>query len=319
MKNVEVLDFQPKLMDFKEEILNGLRNDPKQTDPKLLYDAEGSRLFEQITQLPEYYPTRTELNIMKKDSEDISEMIDKEATILEFGSGSHTKISLLLESLQSPSAYIPVDISKSILEQSVNHLSRRFPKLMIKGICADYTKVFQLPIEVRRAKKRVVFFPGSTYGNFEPLIGQNFLKKTAKLLQKGDGLLIGVDTKKDRAVLENAYNDQQGITAAFNKNLLDRINREHNADFDVTTFSHEAFYNEQIGRIEMHLKSSLKQQVTIERETFEFQKGESIHTENSYKYDIEQFKKIAEQCGFNRERVWMDVGGQFSIHYFTVR
>ncbi|MGM7701475.1 L-histidine N(alpha)-methyltransferase [Pseudalkalibacillus sp. Hm43] len=319
MKNVEVLDFQPKLMDFKEEIVMGLRKDPKQTDPKLLYDEAGSQLFEQITVLPEYYPTRTELKIMKEYSCLISEMIGKDTSILEFGSGSHTKISLLLENLQEPAAYIPVDISKSILEESVNHLSHRFPKLMIKGICTDYTKPFQLPIEVRKAKKRVVFFPGSTYGNFEPLVGQNFLKRTSKLLQKGDGLLIGVDTKKELPILEDAYNDSQNVTAEFNLNLLKRINREHSADFKLDTFRHHAFYNEEIGRIEMHLISTVDQKVSIDEDIFHFREGESIHTENSYKYEPEEFKKITEQCGFKREAVWLDEKGHFSIHYFTVK
>ncbi len=319
MKNVEVLDFQPKLMDFKEEIVMGLRKFPKQTDPKLLYDEAGSRLFEQITALPEYYPTRTELKIMSEFRHSISDRIGKDASILEFGSGSHKKISLLLESLQEPAAYIPVDISKSILKESVNHLSQRFPKLMIKGICTDYTKPFQLPIELRKAKKRVVFFPGSTYGNFEPLVGQNFLKRTAKLLQKGDGLLIGVDTKKEQRILEDAYNDSQNITAEFNLNLLKRINREHSADFNLDTFRHHALFNEEIGRIEMHLISTIQQRVSIDREIFHFKEGESIHTENSYKYEPGQFKKITEQCGFKQEAVWLDHKKHFSIHYFTVQ
>ncbi|RBW70853.1 L-histidine N(alpha)-methyltransferase [Bacillus taeanensis] len=300
-----------------EEVLKGLNKKQKQLSPKFLYDQRGSELFEKITTLPEYYVTRTEISILKQYALEMADVVGEEAVLVEYGSGSSTKIKLLLDHLPNLSAYMPIDISKEFLKQSAEALAREYHALKIIAICADYTSAFNLP-EIGSHSKKVAFFPGSTIGNFDPLYAQKFLRKIAKMLQTGDGLLIGVDLKKDRQTLHDAYNDKQGITAAFNLNMLTRINNELGANFEFNQFQHKAFYNEEFGRIEMHIQSLVDQEVAIGENSFSFKRNETIHTENSYKYTIHEFQTMAKESGFKPVEVWTDQNEWFSVHYLTV-
>jgi dimethylhistidine N-methyltransferase len=311
----QLLDFQPTVNDFRMEVLNGLKKEPKQLDSKLLYDEKGSTLFEKITTLPEYYQTRTELAILKRYAKDMASYIGEQAVLIELGSGSSEKVKMLLDELPKPAAYIPVDISKTFLEESAKSLAHAYPNLTVAAICADYTRSFDLP---NIQGKKVVFFPGSTFGNFELLEANAFLRLMSGMLTKGDGLLIGIDLKKDLSILNRAYNDSAGVTAAFNLNVLERINRELDADFQLHQFEHRAFYNKKRERIEMHLKSLVDQVVTVGLVPIHFKKGETIHTENSYKFSILAFQAMAEANGFKSQKVWTDSDSLFSVHYLQV-
>ncbi|HEX6983415.1 MAG TPA: L-histidine N(alpha)-methyltransferase [Balneolaceae bacterium] len=297
-----------------DEVLYGLHQPQKQLSSKFFYDERGSELFEKITGLKEYYPTRTEMMILKNNLGEISDLIGPKAMLIELGSGSSTKIRLLLKSLPELAAYVPVDISQSYLRKAARQLQTDFPDLFIKPVYADYTKHFSLPPIDADYKRELVFYPGSTIGNFHPDKAREFLKTIASLTEKDAAMLIGVDLKKDKQVLEAAYNDAKGITAAFNKNILLRLNREIGADFDVDSFRHRAFYNEGEGRIEMHLFSKKEQEVQIGDESFHFTEGESIHTENSYKYSLDDFKKLVSEW-FSVGKVWTDEKGWFSLQY----
>jgi len=310
--SIRFYDYQPRLADFKAEVLNGLSQTSKQLSPKFFYDRHGSELFDQITQLPEYYPTRTEIGILQKYSERIAELIGRDSLLLELGSGSSRKIRVLLDALE-PTVYMPMDISKEHLLGSAEALAADYPALDVHAACADYSADFELPYGPNHLA-RVVFFPGSSIGNFEPHSALELLRRMACHLDVGGRMLIGVDLKKDAELLNAAYNDSQQVTAAFNLNLLSRINRELDADFDVRAFSHHAFYNEAEGRVEMHLISDEAQAVTVAGQLFEFAEGESIHTENSYKYSVEEFLLLAERAGFVSEQVWIDDDNLFSVH-----
>ncbi len=312
---VQILDYEPTINDFRRDVLDGLRRKPKQLDSKLLYDEKGSTLFEDITTLPEYYPTRTEIEILKRYAKDISSCIGGAVALIELGSGSSKKTKNLLNAISDPTVYMPVDISKEFLHKSAQSLVDDFPNLQVTAICADYTKPFHLP---NINTKRVVFFPGSTFGNFEPLEGEEFLRRLSRDLTREDGLLIGIDLKKSTVILNRAYNDSAGITAAFNLNVLERINRELNTDFQLNRFVHYAFFNEEQERIEMHLKSLVDQVVMIGTEQIEFKKGETIHTENSYKFTIPSFQKLVQRAGFQPIKVWADPEFFFSVHYLQV-
>lgn len=314
---IEVHDLSPPKPDLIEEVLRGLATRPRSLPCKLFYDELGSALFDRICELPEYYPTRTETAILRSTGDEIAASIGPGAIVIEFGSGSSVKTRLLLDVLVEPKGYVPIDISREHLERSAAALAAEYPDLDILPVCADYTRDVSLPRLVDRVARRVVFFPGSTVGNFEPTEVVEFLRRVRALVGRRGGLLIGVDLKKDAAVLDAAYNDAEGVTAAFNRNVLVHLNRELGADFDVEAWEHRAFYDERLGRIEMHLVSSRAQSVTIGGRRIDFAAGETIHTENSYKYAVEEFVELARAAGFPSGRVWIDDAALFSVHYFT--
>jgi dimethylhistidine N-methyltransferase len=303
---------------FLQDVLTGLSSKPKWMAAKHFYDAEGSKLFERIMQLPEYYPTRSEMQTLRENTAAIASLVPEGAALVEFGSGSNAKIRLLLEAAPQIAAYVPVDISAEYLEEQAQELRRDFPKLKIFPVAADFSKRFELPAKVR-AMPRVGFFPGSTVGNFEPLAAVSFLRNAARILGENASLVIGVDLVKDEKILHAAYNDAEGVTAAFNLNLLARINREADADFDLASFEHRAFFNTKRERIEMHLVSRKSQTVTVGGEPFEFEPGETIHTENSYKYTRDGFKNLARQAGWIEHALWTDSAGNFSVRALKIR
>lgn len=299
-----------------EEIKEGLGNSPKKLPSKLFYDEEGSRLFEQITRLEEYYLTRAEKEILEINIEEIADVVGPNVMLVELGSGSSKKTRLLLGHLEDLSAYVPVDISEEYLIKVISRLRMDYPRTSIIPIFADYTNHFRLPNLDGDYEKQVVFFPGSTIGNLRPEEAHSFFENLASLTDDNSGMLIGVDLKKDKQVLEAAYNDSEGITAEFNKNMLARVNRDFRADFDLNNFSHYAFYNEDKGRIEMHLVSGTEQTVTIDGDKFHFEEEESIHTENSYKYTIEEFAELVSNW-YTVEKVWTDEKDYFSLQYLS--
>lgn len=297
------------------DVIDGLSKQQKELPSKYFYDQKGSELFEQICNVTEYYPTDCEIEIMESYAEEMSVVIGSDAQLIELGSGSSRKIRLLLNHLKNPAMYVPVDISTEFLNQTADVLRQDYPDLIIKPVAVDYTEPFDIP-SADNIKKRVVYFPGSTIGNFTREKAKNFLDDLASSLTAGDGLLIGVDLKKDQTVLEAAYNDSKGVTAAFNKNLLKRINRELDSNFDLDAFEHHAFYNSDKGRVEMHLVSQKAQTVSIVDKSFEFSKGETIHTENSNKYTLQEFRELASDS-FISQKTWTDSRGYFSVHYFS--
>jgi len=300
---------------LEADVLEGLQKKQKTLSSKYFYDEKGSELFEEICKLEEYYPTRTELSIMENHIEKIVEAIGKETLLIEFGSGSSYKTRAILEHAKNLAGYVPVDISGDFLLTEAEKLRSEFPDLDITPVEADYTQSFE--IESQGEQKRVVYFPGSTIGNFTPENARKFLGKTATILQKGDGLLIGVDSKKSPEILEKAYDDAKGITAAFNKNLLHRLNRELNATFAAEQFRHKAVYNQQRGRVEMHLVSLCNQKVWVGGREFLFTEDESIHTENSYKYSAKEFTELLEDH-YSVQHQWTDSREWFTIFYFSV-
>lgn len=302
---------------FREDVLEGLRQSPKRLPSKYFYDERGSQLFDDICELPEYYPTRTEMALLRMISADVAALVGEGATVIEFGSGSSTKIRILLDALESPAAYVPVDISREHLLLSAKGLADKYGDLRVVPVCADYTKPFDVP-DIEGEKVRAGFFPGSTIGNFTRSEAVSFLHAAASDLGHNNGLLIGVDLRKDEDILRAAYNDAAGVTAAFNLNLLHRINRELEGDFDVGSFSHDARWVPEYGRIEMHLVSTRTQDVIVSGERFHFETGESIHTEDSHKYDVEGFKALAAEAGWNSIECWTDPDGLFSIHLLRV-
>jgi dimethylhistidine N-methyltransferase len=304
--------------DFLASVLDGLAQPQKRIPSKFFYDARGSRLFDRICELPEYYPTRTECALLDKHAGEIAELVGRRATLVEFGSGSSQKVGLLLEALVDPAAYVPVDISRDHLIASSKALAAEYPDLTVIPVCADYTRPFALP-EVAGEAVRAGFFPGSTIGNFTHDQAIEFLRTVAADLGTGSGLLIGVDLRKDRARLHAAYDDAAGVTAAFNLNLLRRINRELGGDFDLGAFVHQARWLNGPGRIEMHLVSRVAQSVRVAGERFEFAVGESIHTEDSHKYTIDGFRALAASAGWTGEYAWTDAERLFSIHYLRAR
>jgi dimethylhistidine N-methyltransferase len=302
--------------EMRDEILSGLKRPQKSIASKYFYDERGSLLFEQITHLEEYYLTRAERQIMQRHIGEIADLIGENSVIIEPGSGSCNKMRLLLDHLPGLAACIPVDISREYLGEVVQELRRDYPHLLVKPVCADYTQPFSLPEIDRPFDYYVVYYPGSTIGNFQPCEAQEFLKMLAGFMVPGGGLLIGVDLQKDKQILEAAYDDREGITAAFNKNILLRLNRELNGNFLLNRFDHLAFYNDEKGRVEMHLKSRCAQTVELAGETIHFSKGETIHTENSYKYSLGGFQTLAANW-FTVKKVWTDDEELFSLQYLV--
>jgi dimethylhistidine N-methyltransferase len=297
---------------FALDALEGLTQTPKSLSPKYFYDAAGSDLFEQITLLPEYYPTRTELGILRDRGAEIAALFPQGAALVEFGAGATTKVRLLLQSC-SFKAYVPVDISGEFLGVQAKGLRQDFPDLAVHPVVGDFTKGFELPAETRDMPK-VGFFPGSTIGNFEPEEASRFLRRAAEILGKDSLMVLGVDLEKDETILNAAYNDAADVTAKFNLNLLVRMNRELGANFDVSSFVHRAHYNHAQHRIEMHLYSRKAQKVRLCGRTLSFAAGESIHTENSYKYSIRRLGALARASGWRLDRSWTDANGMFSVH-----
>ena len=297
---------------FAREAIGDLSQRPKRLSPKYFYDATGSELFEAITRLPEYYPTRTELSILRDRGSDIAAIIPKGAALIEFGAGATTKVRLLLENC-AISAYVPVDISGDFLQGQANALRRDFSGLAVYPVAADFTAPFALPDAIA-AMPKVGFFPGSTLGNFEPHEACAFLRSAREILGKGAQMIIGVDLEKDERVLYDAYNDAAGVTARFNLNVLVRINRELGGNFDLSAFTHRAIYNRERHRIEMHLISKKSQSVRLLGTSFTFRAGESIHTENSYKYSLDRFAALARGSGWTPRASWTDKAGMFSVH-----
>jgi dimethylhistidine N-methyltransferase len=298
---------------FYRDVMAGLERAQRRIPPKYFYDARGSQLFEAICEQPEYYPTRTEAGLLAQYADDVAALAGAGCCLIEPGSGNCDKVRLLLGSLR-PAVYVPIDISCDHLQLAAECVAQDFPWLEVHAVCSDITESVSLPF-VARHDSRVIFYPGSSIGNFEPAAATEFLRELAGVAGPGGGVLIGVDLRKDDAVLNAAYNDAAGLTAAFNLNLLHRINRELYADFNLDAFEHQAFYNSTAGRIEMHLVSRCRQTVRIDGRRFEFQAGEHIHTENSYKYTIEGFQALARTAGLSPVAAWSDRDRLFSLHY----
>ncbi len=310
-------DFAPARDDFRAQVVGGLGSNRKHLPCKFFYDQRGSQLFDRICQLDEYYPTRTELGILKDHAADMAAACGPRCLLVEYGSGSSVKTCLLLDHLTDPAGYVPLDISREHLLDAARRVAACYPELNVLPVCADYTRSVSLPA-CDGVERTVIYFPGSTIGNFEPHDARQFLKYAAKLCGPGGGLLIGVDLKKDPALLHAAYNDASGVTAEFNLNLLHRINRELAGNFAVHSFAHYAFYNPRLGRIEMHLVSQAEQTVAAAGSRFFFREGESIFTESSYKHTLEGFQDLAAASGWNVDRVWTDERRMFSVQYLTV-
>jgi L-histidine Nalpha-methyltransferase len=299
---------------FAGDVLAGLSATPKRLPPKYFYDAEGSLLFERITELPEYYPTRSEMQLLRDHADDIAALVPEGAALIEFGSGSSKKARILLGAVaRKIAAYVPVDICREMIEQEAAELRPDFPRLKVLPVTADITQIFPLPSAAKAAAVRVGFFPGSTIGNFEPYEAAAFLRHAGKILGPGARLIVGVDLIKPAETLNAAYNDAEGVTAKFNLNLLARINRELNGNFNLAAFEHHAFYNRERHRIEMHLASLKRQKVKVAGETIDFRAGETIHTENSYKYSVESLGALARGAGWRPLQVWTDARKYFSI------
>lgn len=310
---------------FLNDVLDGLGASPKHLPCKYFYDARGSILFDRICELDEYYLTRVELGLMEAFAPEMGARLGPDTMLVEYGSGSSVKTRCLLDALTDPAAYVPVDISGEYLQTTARELARDYPEIEVLPVCADFTRRFSLPRPANPPTRVSVYFPGSTIGNFQPDQAAGLLRKIAAQCgarngdhdrDHGGGLLIGIDLKKDAAVLEAAYNDQLGATAAFNLNLLARINREIGADFDLECFEHRAIYNKAVGRIEMHLVSRRPQRVRVGGEAIMFSRGETICTEYSYKYETAEFAALAAGAGLALDCEWTDAGRNFAVLYF---
>lgn len=315
----DLLDQAPATESFREAVLRGFQNEQKQVPSKFLYDERGSELFSKICEQEEYYPTRTEIGIMQRHGAAMAEAIGPRVRLVEYGSGSSRKTRLLLDRLTDVAAYVPVDISREYLLESAEALADEYPSVPVQPVCADYTAPFTLPDPLPSTARTVVYYPGSTIGNFLPEEAREFLRRIADTVGPEGGLLLGVDLQKDIDILEAAYNDAAGVTAAFNKNLLRRMNRELEATFDLDRFEHEAVWNPERTCIEMHLRSTTAQSVTVANETFSFEDGETIHTEDSHKYTLASFAQLAKEAGFEVEAVWTDEREFFSVQYCTTQ
>ncbi len=303
---------------FLDDVLHGLGSQPKQMPPKYFYDAIGAELFTQICELEEYYPTRTEISILQKDATDIATKLGEQAMLIEYGSGSLDKVRILLDALSDPVALCAIDISAEQLKAASKEVQNAYPELEVLAVEADFTQVVPLPSPETSPKAHVAFFPGSTIGNFAPENARDFLAGISETIGVDGLLLIGVDLKKDASRLVAAYDDAKGVTAAFNLNLLQRINFELGGDFDLTLFRHIARYSKVNGRIEMHLESCTDQTVRIGDHAFDFEAGETIHTENSYKFSPDEFQALAQSAGFDHVQSWSDPEDLFSVMLFRV-
>ena len=312
-----VTRFKEETNDELDAVLDGLGQPQKTISSKYFYDEPGSVLFEEITRLPEYYLTDTELGIMQEHVAEMADRIGPCASLIEFGSGASRKIRLFLDHLHEPAVYVPVDISGEFLAEVAATLAKDYPDLEILPVAADFTRPFALPNPKIMPKRNIVYFPGSTIGNFSPEAAVSLLKVMHHEAGDDGGLLIGIDLQKDRKVIERAYNDAAGVTARFNLNILQSINDRFDADFDLAAFEHEAIYNEEAGRIEMYLRSLRDQIVTIDEHQFALLEGERIHTENSHKHTLAGFNDMLSAAGFAMEQVWTDANEWFAVIYCT--
>lgn len=320
MTSTPILLDRPQLDDrteFKEAVLAGLSRTPRAIPAKFLYDAQGSALFDAICELPEYYLTRTEIQILRRHSSEIADLAGAGCALVEFGSGSSVKSRLLIEALKDLQSYVPIDVSRDHLDATAAQLRRDYPWLTVVPVGADYMTLTALPARVNGAQRRLGFFPGSTIGNLEPKDATEFLRRARALLGDGSALVLGVDLKKDVRLLHDAYNDRAGVTAAFTLNLLRRMNRELDADFDLSGFAHEAFYNPAQGRIEIFFRSLRSQTVHVAGQGFHFQEGERVHTEYSYKYDDVGIAELARSGGFAIEKIWRDPVRLFAVCFLA--
>ncbi len=309
-------DLAPSTQSFRDAALAGLRRTPKQLSCKFLYDERGSRLFEVICELDEYYPFRAEMDLLSRHARSIAATLGPGCQLIEFGAGATHKIRLLLDALERPAAYVPVDISGDHLRQTAAALAADYPRLPVTAVCADYTRRFPLPDLASDVERRIGMFFGSTIGNFSGPEAVAFLATAAEQLQ-GGGMLVGVDLKKDPAILNTAYNDAKGVTAAFILNLLVRINRELDGSFDFAKFGYVGAYNADAGRVEMFIESRCDQVVRVAGQPIRFRNGERLHVENSHKYSVAEFRALATHAGFRPENVWTDAMNFFSLHYLA--
>lgn len=300
-----------------EQLLEGLSKPNKAISPKYFYDELGSRLFDEITRLPEYYLTNTELGIMRDNIAEMVELVGKQASLIEFGSGSSLKTRILLEHLSELAAYVPVDISEQHLHASADEIQERFPHIDVLPVVADFTRPFALPKPMVMPVKNIVYFPGSTLGNFEHDIAMDLLRVMHQEAGSGGALLIGIDLQKDAEVIENAYNDSAGVTAAFNLNMLQHLNRDYGANFNLDEFAHSANYDPEKGRVVIELVSQTDQTFEVADKTFEIANGETILTEYSHKYTLDGFAAMARDVGFTVQKVWTDDQQLFSVQYLT--
>ena len=308
-------DYSPEDSCFYTDVVEGMSQSPKQLSPKYFYDQRGSKLFEQICQQPEYYPTQTEIGILHEHREEIAALSGAGCELVEFGCGASRKIGVLLEGLK-PKTYIGIDISRDFLIESTHRLAQDYPWLEVHGLCADLCE--PLTLERSADGQRMGFYPGSSIGNYEPTEAEALLRNFRNLLGPGGTLLIGVDLKKDPKILNAAYNDSTGITSQFNLNVLERMKQELGAEVDTSAFEHQAFYNAEKGRVEMHLVSTREQDLRIGASRFSFDKGESIHTENSYKYTVPEFQSLCWRAGYEAVQCWTDKNALFSVQLFRV-
>ena len=306
-------DYLPPQDSMRAEVLAGLRGRQKTLPSKLLYDERGSELFEQICETEEYYPTRTELGILRGHGPEIGASIGAQPLLIEYGSGSSRKTRILLDHLEDPVGYVPIEISRHALQKSSRSLAAAYPGLEVLPVCADYTTEFPIPQPTRQPACRLLYFPGSTIGNFEPARARDFLAHMGRMVGRGGSVLLGVDLKKQTAVLEKAYNDPKGVTAAFNCNILRHINRELGARFPLDIFHHRSIYNAEKGRVEMHLVCERELALDCAGATIHFGVGETIHTENSYKYSLAEFAVLAGSAQLRVARVWTDSQDLFSV------
>jgi dimethylhistidine N-methyltransferase len=310
--------FAPSQQDFLEDVVQGLSQRKKVLPCKYFYDQEGCYYFECICDCEDYYVTRTEMSIMADVMCELAQIVGDRRLIVEYGSGSAMKTGFLLANLFHPGAYIPIDIFPEYLQQTVRAFTQTFPGLEIIPVCADFTKPFEIPQPGTFCRSKLIYFPGSTIGNFSPSQAGHLLASMFLSCRRGDLVMLGIDLKKAGHILHKAYNDGQGYTAAFNLNLLKRINRELDANFCVEKFLHKAFYNEEAGRVEMHLVSVCEQRVTLGGQDFRFDDGESIHTESSHKYDLEELEELVQSSGFSIKRVWTDQRQFFALALLEV-
>jgi dimethylhistidine N-methyltransferase len=303
---------------FLEDVLAGLRRPRKRLSCRFFYDERGSRLFDEICRLDEYYLTRTETAIMEQYAHEMADQIDNGVRLVEFGSGSSIKTRFLLDRLSEPVAYVPVDISRKHLYRTAKGLAKDYPHLEVLPVCADFRREFVIPEPKRPATHTAVYFPGSTIGNYLPHEASEILTHTAALTGNGGGLLIGIDLKKDAEILERAYDDAQGVTAEFNLNLLRRMQQELDAELNEEAFEHYSFYNPDAGRVEIYIRSLEEQSIRVAGEVFPFREGELIHTEYSHKYTVEQFAVIAKEAGLTLRKSWTDSNNYFAVLHLVV-
>lgn len=311
--NFQFHDYEAESENLQTTVVDGLTQSPKRLHPKLFYDEVGSRIFDEICDQPEYYLPEVERGIFEKYADEIIDCMGDDCHIIEPGAGGSSKIRFFLDRM-TPAMYVPMDISGEHLKASAQQLASEYPRLPIHAICIDHTQPYSLPDEIPE-RNRVFFYPGSSLSNFEPDEAIEFLRDIHEKAAEDGGLLIGIDTKKPARILNQAYNDDAGATASFNLNLLKRIRDELDTDIDPEGFEHHAFYNQEEGRIEMHLRSREKQRFHVNGHTFSLDEGESIHTENSYKYDVDEFQSLAEDAGWNSDEVWLDGQEYFSVHF----